>query len=99
MTDAGGDAVLRAAPDAETVALEDGGSMIVDLKSGHCWRLNRVGTEVWTCFQKGDSPSKIVEALLSRYDIGRATIEADVDKVVRDLTGHGLLMPVVPAGP
>src|SRR5438128_8549049 len=57
-------AILKCAPDVEMVPLAEGGSMLVDLKSGHCFQLNRVGADVWRFFQGGGSPSTIVDDLL-----------------------------------
>jgi len=85
-------AILKCAPDVEMVPLAEGGSMLVDLKSGHCFQLNRVGADIWGFFQGGGSPSTIVDDLLGRYEIDRAKLEEDVGRLVRDLTGHGLLV-------
>lgn len=84
---------LCPAPDVETVTLTEGGAMLVDLKSGHCWQLNRVGAEAWSLFQGGGSSlSDVTDVLASRYAVSRSVVEADVQKVIQELTGQGLLV-------
>ena len=66
--------------------------MLVDLKSGHCWQLNGVGAEAWKLFQNGASLSNVTDALVSRYDTSRDVVEVDVERVVQELAGQGLLV-------
>lgn len=90
---------LQPSRDVETVALAEGGAMLVDLRSGHCWQLNRVGAEAWTLFQGGASVSHVTDALVSRYELARRTIETDVERIVQELTGQGLLVRTGPSRP
>jgi len=71
--------------------------MLVDLKSGHCWQLNQVGAEAWSLFQEGSSVSNVTDILASKYDVNRSAVETDVQKVVHELTGQGLLLRTDPA--
>jgi len=66
--------------------------MVVDLKSGRCWQLNAVGAEAWALLQEGSTLSNVVDALASRYDVGRAQLTADVRQIVNDLTAQGLIV-------
>jgi len=72
--------------------LADGALMIVDLDSGGCWQLNRVGREAWNLFQGGASLGTVVDGLAARYSVSRATLLSDVESLVRELRQRGLLV-------
>lgn len=84
---------LLPSPKVETMPLADGAIMIVDLDSGGCWQLNRVGGEAWNLFQGGASLDAVVDGLAARYPVSRATLLSDVETIVRDLRERGLLIP------
>ena len=73
--------------------LADGALMIVDLDSGGCWQLNRVGREAWNLFQGGASLATVVDGLAAKYAVSRATLLSDVESIVRELCERGLLIP------
>ena len=90
--DADGLSALACSTEVETIELSEGGAMVVDLKSGRCWQLNAVGAEAWALLQEGTTLSNVVDALVSRYDVGRAQLAADVRQIVNDLTAQGLIV-------
>ena len=79
------------ATDVDTVSLTDGGAMIVDVKSGRCWQLNRVGADTWALLQKGSDVPTLVDAIVERYEVDRAEVEADIARILQDLTAQGLV--------
>ena len=86
-------AAFHTSPKVETSPLSDGGLMIVELETGGCWQLNRVGSELWDLFQQGSSLDAAVATLAARYEVGRDTLLKDLQALVTDLCGHGLLLP------
>lgn len=91
------DEMLLPSPKVESMPLADGALMIVDLDSGGCWQLNRVGREAWNLFQGGASLVAVVDGLAARYPVSRATLLSDVESIVRELRERGLLIPLTTA--
>jgi hypothetical protein len=67
------------------------GAVLMDVATGDCFELNRIGTEIWKRVTEGKSREAIVAALASEYDVPGPTLEADVGTLLRDLSRHGLL--------
>jgi hypothetical protein len=91
-----GPATLYASAKVEATPLSDDGLMLVDLESGGCWQLNRVGREVWELFRNGSSVDAVVESLASSYGVERERLLADLMSVVDPLREQGLLLPTKP---
>lgn len=69
----------------------ESGAVLMDVASGDCFELNRVGAEIWNRLVKGESRETIVAALAAQYDIPGPTLESDVSTLLADLSNHGLL--------
>lgn len=54
-------------------------------------KLNDTGKIIWTKLAEGATKEETVEAILSEYEIDRATVEADYDKFVNTLVGAGIV--------
>jgi hypothetical protein len=67
------------------------GAVLLEMTTGECYELNRVGAEIWAGLAKGDSLSGIVATLSRRYEIPLTTIEADALSLIDDLRTRGLL--------
>lgn len=70
----------------------DGGAVLMNIATGDCFELNRIGVEVWNGLANGHPMATIVAALASSYDRPLSAIEADVRALIADLTRHGLLV-------
>ena len=88
-----GAGVFRTSSQVEATPLSDGGAMLVDVDSGTCWQLNRVGAELWERLARGSSLEVVIEEFTVRYAIPRDTLMRDVESIVNDLCRHGLLSP------
>jgi hypothetical protein len=72
----------------------DGGALLVDMRSGVCFELNRTGVEVWNLLAGGASIRSLCETLAARYDMLDETITADVTSIVEALTRQKLVHPM-----
>jgi Coenzyme PQQ synthesis protein D (PqqD) len=69
----------------------DYGTALLDERSGRYWTLNPTATLVLRVLLNGGDPPRAARALADQYDVTPAMAEADVDKLVDDLCGAGLL--------
>lgn len=53
--------------------------------------LNEIGAEIWAMLGEETTQEKIVEHIMERYDVDRATAEADTAEFLNTLCGRGLL--------
>jgi len=72
-------AELRVTPTREVAvrALGDG-AVLVNLTTGACFELNRVGFEIWELLASGAKEESICETLAQRYAVDREVLVADV---------------------
>ena len=63
----------------------------MDMASGDCFELNRIGAEIWSRLGKGESPSQLVANVAASYGLPAATVESDVRTLLEELTRSGLL--------
>ena len=79
-------------PRAGVLAREVGGEMVIlDVGLGTYYGLNEVGTRAWTMLAEGVTLGEIERRLLSEFEVDRATLDADLRALVRDLLSHGLI--------
>jgi len=77
---------------AEVVARDTPeGAVLVDMRDGNCFELNRVGAAVWSLLELGTTLRAIGEALRARYEVAPDVIERDVLAVAADLLKAGLV--------
>ena len=69
----------------------DAGTVLVDMRSGTVFELNRVGGEIWELLSSGITESAICECLTGRYRVERRLLEADVAKLIVSLADAGLI--------
>lgn len=53
--------------------------------------LTETSALAWKMLEKGSDKAKIVDALLSEYDVERAVVEKDVDQFLQKITEAGLV--------
>jgi hypothetical protein len=81
-----------------TVQPIDGGALLVDMRSGACFELNRTGAEIWELLANGATIRSICETLAARYDVPNETIAADVRDIVDALKKQKLVEPSSSSG-
>lgn len=83
---------LKLSPDVVFRNL-DGEAVLLDLGSGTYFGLNEVGTRIWQMVEGGHDAPAIVDALAGEYAADRATIAADVERLLDELRSRGLIRP------
>jgi hypothetical protein len=72
----------------------DKGAMLVDMATGQCYRLNRVGADVWGLLRQPAALADLCTTLQARYEIPPATLEQDVRTLVEHLLAQALVRAV-----
>jgi hypothetical protein len=84
------DTRLAPRPDVAAREIQDG-AVLVNMGSGACFELNRVGFEIWKALGTGTTVGGICEALGGRYPVAPEVLAADVRGLVEALMGAGLV--------
>jgi hypothetical protein len=71
----------------------DGEIILINLESGHYYRLADAGAAVWTVLAQGGDRDDAVAAVAARYAEERSVIAAGVSELVAELTRESLLVP------
>jgi len=69
----------------------DRGMLLVDLSSGRCYRLNRVGAEVWQLLVGSPRLNDLFTNIATRYPVPTDQIETDVGDLISDLLREELV--------
>jgi hypothetical protein len=72
------------------------GAVLVDMNTGDCFRLNRVGAEVWGMLASGVTLRNICDRIASTYREPVSRIEAEVLDLVRKLVRQALVELAAP---
>jgi hypothetical protein len=79
-------------PRPEVAAREiDDGAVLVDMKSGGCFELNRIGFEIWKLLAEKRSLATICDSLSARYPVEREVLASDVESLIESLVRAGLV--------
>jgi hypothetical protein len=65
-------------------------AVLVNLTTGRCFELNRIGAEIWEMLAGGRSVGGVCDELAERYPAERAILRDDVLGLVRSLVREGL---------
>ena len=68
-----------------------GEAVLLDLNSERYFGLDDVGTRMWKALTAGGSIQAGYEALLSDYDVDAEQLRRDLQGLLDQLVGHGLL--------
>jgi len=68
-----------------------GEGLLVHLGSGTYFGLNQVGTRTWELIAGGSTPDSIVRLLLTEFDVNEDQLRRDVNDLIGQLLGKGLL--------
>ena len=81
-----------AVPGDVVAEILDGEAVLLNLTSGVYFGLNETGTRVWQLLEAyGDIP-QVIERMANEFAADQASIEADVRRLVHDLTEMRLLV-------
>jgi hypothetical protein len=69
----------------------DGEAVILSIDQGNYYGMNKVLTAIWSWIEKPVSVSEICTRLTSTYQVSLKTSEADVLKILGDLSREGLI--------
>lgn len=69
----------------------DRGAVLISEKTGDCFELNHVGTEIWQLLARGDLPAEIASKLSLKYSVAESSVTSDVDALVAKLIQQGLI--------
>lgn len=65
--------------------------VILDIPSGRYFGLNDVGALIWELLDGDHDRDDILDAITAAYDIDRTTAAGDLDTLIAELTGAGLV--------
>lgn len=80
----------------ETRPMANKGAILVDMTTGRCYRLNRVGAEIWALLRAPLAASEICAEVAKKYEPPPATLEGDVRALVAQLLASQLAEPAPP---
>ncbi len=88
------DSALRVHPNTGDVAAKviDGEAIIMNLANGLYYSMDEVGSAIWEMVEQSRSVAEMAGTLEARYDVERATVEADVQRLVGELLDEGLVV-------
>ena len=69
----------------------EGQAVLVNLASGACFELDRIGTRIWELVGEGLPASRVLEALLDEYEADRGEVEIALRRLLDDLLSQGLI--------
>jgi hypothetical protein len=84
------DACFALRPDVRYRPMPSGG-MLVNLSTGACFELNRVGADLWARLAAGTTLAGAIAALREKYDATPDVIEADFLRLCGALLAEGLV--------
>jgi len=71
----------------------DDGAVLLDLESGVYFGLDEVGARVWALLAERGTPAAVCAAMIDEYEVSAAALEADVLRLVGELSDKGLVRP------
>jgi hypothetical protein len=82
--------VVRRRPEV-TLRVTPTGALLIDLGTGRCWQLNRLGADFLSQVETERSLSEVCTAVGARYDAPLEVIERDLLKLAQELSDSGLI--------
>jgi hypothetical protein len=67
------------------------GALLVDLGTGRCWQLNRVGAAFLSQLETPKALSLVFGSLQGRYSVPNDVLEADLCRLAGELLDAGLI--------
>lgn len=70
-----------------------GETVILNLESGTYFGLDVVGARIWQLIAEGKSVAETRAVMLAEFDVAEDVFDRDLEKLLRDLRDHDLLVP------
>ncbi len=70
---------------------DDAGMVLLDLKAGKYFSLNKVGALIWQQVEQGRPRGQILDAVRKSFDTSETQAQVDVEAFISDLKRKGLL--------
>jgi hypothetical protein len=90
-------------PDVRFLISGKDGGVLLNIKEGKCFSINRVGAEIWKAVQNNSAHAinkdGIVSSLVNIYAISPELIQKDVSKFLEQLKSNGFLVPAAELEP
>ena len=83
--------MVRLPPGTRDVHSRDGG-VVLDVRHGHMFNLNLVGSKIVEFLARGYSDLQIVEEISSRFQVSRDTVKNDLQEFLDSLERNQLLV-------
>lgn len=77
-------------PDVK-VNVMDGEAVLLDLRTGAYFGLNKVGAHIWTLYGEGQSVHQAIEGVCQRFEVDAVRAERDTRALTEKLVERGLL--------
>jgi hypothetical protein len=84
------EASIRPAPGAVSRGGE-GEALVLDLASDRFFRLDEVGTRVWSLIAGGSTLQRIVASLVAEFDVEAERAHEDTERLIGELAALGLV--------
>ena len=66
-------------------------TVILDLAGGTYFGLDPIGARIWQLIGEGKALGEVCEALLAEYEVSRDQLEGDMERLLQELVGKGLI--------
>jgi hypothetical protein len=90
-----GKPLLRVCSDVVSQQVGDG-LVLLNLRTGVYWGLNRTGAVVWHALQQQSSFEGICQEIESKFEASKEDVSATVRALMDELAGENLLVPAAP---
>ena len=88
-------AATRLAPAEHVVSTVHGTrTVLLDVRNGHYWGLDEVGTRIWTLTEQGLTPEEIAARLAQEYEASTDDLLLDVKQFLENLEKSKLVRRV-----
>jgi hypothetical protein len=79
-------------PSPEVISQEvSGETVLLDLQSENYFGLDEVGTRIWQLIKETNDLQAIFETLLAEYDVSEERLRQDLDTLLGEISGLGLI--------
>ncbi len=79
-------------PSPEVISQEvSGETVLLDLQSENYFGLDEVGTRIWQLIKQTNDLQAIFETLLAEYDVSEERLRQDLDTLLGEISGLGLI--------
>lgn len=78
-------------PEGVLVRELDGESVLLNVQTEKYFGLDEVGTRMWAALTRSGDVESACEALIEEFDVEPERLRADLEALLGELVGHGLL--------